>query len=135
MGWIYVVAALVFPPVFVLWRPREPVPPSRMKVRVAGAVVVVWMLLILWSMRGVPTGAGSVAAPATSPAGDRETVERWEVDAPSGAPLAMLLGWVPGLVYAGLLILARKSVERPAVPALVDQPRGARGRPRKRFAE
>jgi hypothetical protein len=167
MGWLYLLAALVFPPVFILWRPREPLGPRERRVRVAGAIVVVWMLTILWGLRGTigatatddlrgevrdytpsrqeelrqRAAAGPAASPtavrpddpkpdapkedgrtnAADPDPDTDVSFDWSADAKGDAGLMLALGWVPGLVYAGLLMLARKAVEPPPVE-VVDDP-------------
>ncbi|QOV90136.1 hypothetical protein [Humisphaera borealis] len=111
MGWLYLLGALVFPPVFILWRPRTPVPPARLKLRFAAAIVVVWMLLMLWSVR-----ASFADDELIETAGLASTQESsaFSTEAPAESTLIVVLGWVPGLVYAGLLSLARKALERPA---------------------
>jgi len=110
MGWLYLLGALIFPPVFILWRPRSRVPPERLRLRIAGAVVVVWMLMILWSIRGtIAEGAADVEVERS--ATTQETSTNWQAEASGETSLIMMLGWVPGLVYAGLLMLARKAME------------------------
>ncbi len=108
MGWLYLVGALIFPPVFILWRPRTPVAPARMRLRFAAAIVVVWMLLMLWSIR---ESFGDEDVTETESMATTQESVLYTADAPSGSTLVVLLGWVPGLVYAGLLMLARKAIE------------------------
>jgi hypothetical protein len=190
MGWLYLLGALAFPPVFILWRPREPLAPRARRVRLAAAIVVVWMLTILWTQRGTlgadprdelrgemrdftPSrqeelrrrAAAEEAAGARDDAGDREGPRprersageagsasrpadpsadvgpargneptdpdtdvsfNWSLDAPADAGLMLALGWVPGLVYAGLLMLARKAMEPPQA-TVVEDDAGQRG--------
>ena len=120
MALLLLAGALIFPPAFILWRPRTPARPGVTKVRVAGAVVVVWMLSILWAVPGAMTGqAGDdvyleqrvTTKPATGPAESID--ETWLADAPPETSLALMLGWVPGAVYAGLLLLVRRAIEGP----------------------
>ncbi|MDB5295417.1 MAG: hypothetical protein JWO31_1400, partial [Phycisphaerales bacterium] len=141
MGWIYLLAAVAFPPAFVLWRPRDPVPPGRLRVRVAAAVVVVWLVAILWAVQPVArsagggSGGGAADVPAANPTdgvpddGSSTPPPDLTADAGSDAPLIALFGWVPGLAYAGLLLLARKAIERPAVEVLDAPPRVRRRDP------
>ena len=160
MGWLYLLGALVFPPAFLLWRPREPLSPRERRIRIAGSIVVVWMLTILWALRGsigadakdelrgevhdfTPSrqkdlGRRSDGAEATTRPGDRASDGRtdaapaddvdvaydWRGEATGYAGLMLALGWAPGLVYAGLLLLARKAIEPPQAE-VVDDP----GRP------
>lgn len=108
MGWVYLLGALLFPPVFILWRPRTRVAPARMRLRFAASLVVVWMLLMLWSVRGsiANTEITETQGMATS-----QESGVFATDASGETSLVVLLGWVPGLVYAGLLMLARKAFE------------------------
>ena len=108
MGWLYLLGALVFPPVFMLWRPRTPVVPARLRLRFAASVVVVWMLIMLWSVRSSITD-GEVTESEGFSATDETSV--FSAEAPAESTLILVLGWVPGLVYAGLLSLARKALE------------------------
>lgn len=152
MGWIYLLAAFAFPPVFILWRPRSVLSPRERRVRIAGSVVVVWMLMILWSLRGAersadeygPEGYGGgnvTSAVSTRPSATSRPVARDEVGptdqpveatptlsyaGPSDSGPILLLGWVPGLVYTGLLLLARKGLE-PTPVEVIEDPRWPRG--------
>lgn len=116
MGWLYLLGALVFPPVFILWRPRTRVPPARMRLRLAGGVVVVWLLVILWSVRGSISDEQLDETKSMEPT---QELSIYSADAPSDSSLILLLGWIPGLVYSGLLMLARKGLERQA-PEVLD---------------
>src|SRR4051812_6607132 len=153
MPWIYLLGALAFPPVFILWRPRERLSPGALRFRLGASIVVVWMLAILWSL-GSALNAGTKegieidernytdpvlgprqrdltdenrnALPATLPArppkepGDPDEVSGkkdedidwgWSYEGPQDTRLTLTLGWIPGLMYAGLLLLARRSFE------------------------
>jgi hypothetical protein len=135
MPWLFLLAALLFPAVFILWQPRSPLAPKAMRLRVAAAVVTVWMLMILWTVRPTLSGSSDMEGvehdytPPTAPAADGQPAEAPEKDvrydhfsqAPIDAGLVLMLAWVPGLVYAGLLVLARKGLERPPVE-VIDAP-------------
>ena len=116
--------------------------------RIAGSIVVVWMLTILWSLRGnigaeakdelraevhdfTPSRQRDLqqppqrSGPATQPDDlapdlktddpDTDVAYDWSAEAKGYAGLMLALGWAPGLVYAGLLLLARKATEPPTV--------------------
>lgn len=109
MGWLYLLGAVIFPPVFILWRPRSQASPVALRLRLAGAVAVVWLLTILWSARSsIYTGEMVETDALATP----QETSVWSTDASSDTSLIMLLGWIPGLVYAGLLMLARKGLEQ-----------------------
>jgi hypothetical protein len=155
MLWIYLLGALVFPPVFILWRPRERLSPRAQRFRLAASVVVVWLLAILWSLGGAlqagpkegmdidernysdpllprPSDRGDdgdpeapARLPTTVPArapkepGDPDEISDkkdqdiawgWTYEGPPDTALTLMLGWIPGLAYAGLLMLARRSL-------------------------
>lgn len=154
MGWVYLLAALVLPPVFILWRPRTAMSPRERRVRIAGSVVVVWMVTILWYLRAPADGefdadlppearaaqgaliaspaaaaggpvtqpANGTPDPAARPGGDAADLAlTWSYDAPRYSGPVLMFGWVPGLVYTGLLLLARRAVEPPP-PEFIDAP-------------
>ena len=86
----------------------------------AGAVVVVWLLAILWSVPGALAGSAQDEVYVEQRATTQQTGDTWQpdsetwlADAPIETSLALLLGWIPGAVYAGLLLLVRKAVEEP----------------------
>jgi hypothetical protein len=117
MDWLYLLGAFIFPIVFILWRPRLRVSPATMRVRFTASVVAVWLLIILWNTRGTIASGGEdvdVDRMGTT----QESTSSWEADAPTDSAVIVLLGWVPGLVYSGLLILARKGLEPPPVEIL-----------------
>ncbi len=167
MPWIYLLGALVFPPVFILWRPRERLSPGALRFRLGASIVVVWMLAILWSLgSGLTAGpkegteidernysdplvgpekkdrdAATSGLPATLPTrapkepGDPDEVSErkdqdidwnWSYEGPQDTRLTLTLGWIPGLAYAGLLLLARRSMqakEDESQGYIVDDPR------------
>ena len=152
MPWIYLLGALVFPPVFILWRPRERLSPQALRFRLAASVVTVWLLAILWSFGGAlradakegmdidernysdpllprpndrnvddPATPLPTTVPARAPKepGDPDEISDrkdqdiawgWTYEGPPDTALTLMLGWIPGLAYAGLLMLARRSM-------------------------
>ena len=57
--------------------------------------------------------------------GDKDISWDWSLDAPPDTGLMLMLGWVPGLFYAGLLFLGRTALQRPQtqVVGAYDDPR------------
>jgi hypothetical protein len=51
MLWILLAASLLLPPVIVLAPPWRTLAPREFRVRLAGAIIVVWMSAILWSLK------------------------------------------------------------------------------------
>jgi hypothetical protein len=141
MPWLFLLAALLFPAVFLLWQPRAALTPRALRLRVAAAVVTVWMLMILWTVSPTLWGSGDMGGverdytPPAAPAAEGRQADTPEKDvrydhyshAPIDAGLVLMLGWVPGLVYAGLLVLARKGLERPPVEVIDVPPMRRRG--------
>ncbi|HEX8910877.1 MAG TPA: hypothetical protein VF796_00860 [Humisphaera sp.] len=119
MPLLYVLAALLFPAVFVLWRPLTRADARALRVRVAGATVVVWLLVILSVLRS-PAVADSTRAPEDPPAeptthdAPGDSPHKWETESPPELAWALAVGWVPGLAYAGLLVFVRRLFEPPA---------------------
>jgi hypothetical protein len=115
---LYLIAALILPAVFILWQPRTKVPHDRMRFRIAGGVVVVWLLTILMSMRSTGVSSATDAAPEVqistqpvNPSALGDPTEAWETESPLEPSLALALGWLPGLAWTGLLWLARRAFE------------------------
>lgn len=123
MGWLILLGALVFPAVFMLWQPRTRLRPGQLRVRVAGSVVAVWMLIMLWNVREAASRGEGNDYRVEKRTTTAETSESWQVDANADMSLIVLFGWVPGLIYCGLLVFARKGMERPAVEVFDAPPR------------
>lgn len=66
-----------------------------------------------------PARSDAEETPATQPSvalqhgadGDQDIAWDWSVNAPLDTGWMLLLGWIPGLAYAGLLFLARRGLE------------------------